>query len=161
MHHTQNTANYILSQLVVWEVDFPGGLTTDNIKFRALTWALSEGILLVSVAINYLPRKQRRPRLTGSNYRTARMYSIVFKVAVLLMMIDFFLCVIWVPIGVSRTYGFRTAAEVFTKTCEPGSGREERDLIPHTQTMVPARQKAGTGSSDCVARPHTPSSSLD
>lgn len=32
------------------------------------------------------------------------------------MMLDFFLCLIWLPIGVSRTYGFRSASEVFTMT---------------------------------------------
>ena len=34
-----------------------------------------------------------------------------------LMMVDFLLCVIWLPIGVSRTYGFRSAKDVFTMTC--------------------------------------------
>jgi hypothetical protein len=34
------------------------------------------------------------------------------------MMLDFFLCLIWLPIGVSKTYGFRSAQEVFTQTCE-------------------------------------------
>jgi len=29
-------------------------------------------------------------------------------------MLDFFLCLIWLPIGVSKTYGFRDAKEVFT-----------------------------------------------
>ncbi|KAG6845831.1 hypothetical protein H0H87_002519 [Tephrocybe sp. NHM501043] len=98
----QTTANYIVSQLAVWEIDFPGGISNDNIKWRAFIWALSEAILLVSVAINYLP-----PRL----------YSVVFKFSLGLMMLDFFLCLIWLPIGVSRTYGFRTASEVFTQTC--------------------------------------------
>lgn len=32
-------------------------------------------------------------------------------------MLDFFLCVIWLPIGAKRTYGFRSAHEVFTMTC--------------------------------------------
>jgi len=31
-------------------------------------------------------------------------------------MLDFFLCLIWLPIGVSKTYGFRPAKEVFTMT---------------------------------------------
>ncbi|KAG5732263.1 Eukaryotic translation initiation factor 5B [Termitomyces sp. T112] len=97
----QTTANYIVSQLAVWEVDFPGGISNDNVKWRAFIWAVSEVILLVSVAINYLP---------------PRFYSIVFKFSLALMMVDFFLCLIWLPIGVSKTYGFRTAGEVFTQT---------------------------------------------
>ncbi|KAH7105295.1 gamma-aminobutyric acid transporter [Auriculariales sp. MPI-PUGE-AT-0066] len=97
----QNIANHLLSQLVVWEVDFPGGMQSDNIKWRALTWAVSEGLLLVAIAINYLP---------------PRVYSLVFKFATFLMLLDFLLCVIWLPIGVSKTYGFRSTSEVFTKT---------------------------------------------
>ncbi|KAG8218255.1 hypothetical protein J3R82DRAFT_3865 [Butyriboletus roseoflavus] len=97
----QTTANYIVSQLAVWEIDFPGGVDNSNIKWRAFVWILSELVLLVSVAINYLP-----PRL----------YSGVFKFSVGLLMVDFFLCVIWLPIGVSRTYGFRSASDVFTLT---------------------------------------------
>ena len=57
---------------------------------------------MCSIAINYLP---------------PRWYSTVFRISVALYMIDFLLCVIWLPIGVSRTYGFRSAREVFTMTC--------------------------------------------
>ncbi|KAJ6464674.1 gamma-aminobutyric acid transporter [Mycena vitilis] len=97
----QTTANYIVSQLAVWEIDFPGGITNENVKWRALIWAISEALLVVSVAINYLP---------------PRMYSSIFRFSVGLMMLDFFLCVIWLPIGVSKTYGFRSAKDVFTMT---------------------------------------------
>ncbi|KAJ7147949.1 gamma-aminobutyric acid transporter [Mycena filopes] len=97
----QTTANYIVSQLAVFEIDFPGGISNDNIKWRALIWAISEGVLVLSVAINYLP---------------PRMYSAIFRFSVALMMLDFFLCAIWLPIGVSRTYGFRSAKDVFTMT---------------------------------------------
>lgn len=91
-----------MSQLIVWEIDFPGGASNDNVKWRALIWAIAEVVLMVSVAINYLP---------------PRMYSMVFKLAVALYFVDFLLCLIWLPIGVSKTYGFRTAKEVFTTTC--------------------------------------------
>jgi translation initiation factor 5B len=106
----QTTANYIVSQLAVWEIDFPGGISNENVKWRALIWALSEALLVVSVAINYLP---------------PRMYSAIFRFSVGLMMVDFLLCVIWLPIGVSKTYGFRSAKDVFTMTCESvlASGR--------------------------------------
>ncbi|KAG1753285.1 hypothetical protein EDB19DRAFT_1824032 [Suillus lakei] len=97
----QTTANYIVSQLAVWEIDFPGGVGNGNIRWRALIWAISEGMLLLSVTINYLPPK---------------FYSGVFKFSVGLMMLDFFLCLIWLPIGVSNTYGFRSANDVFTMT---------------------------------------------
>jgi len=97
----QTTANYIVSQLAIWDVYFPGGVGNDNIQWRALIWAISEGMLLLSVAMNYLPPK---------------VYSTVFKFGVFIIMLDFFLCLIWLPIGVSKTYGFRTAKEVFTTT---------------------------------------------
>ena len=97
----QTTANYLVSLLAVFEVDFPGGTFNDNIKWRAFIWAISEALLILSIAINYLP-----PRL----------YSAVFKFSVGLMMVDFLLCLIWLPIGVSKTYGFQSAKYVFTST---------------------------------------------
>ncbi|TFY77862.1 hypothetical protein EWM64_g6149 [Hericium alpestre] len=97
----QSTANYVVSQLAVWEIDYPGGTAIGNVKWRALIWAISEGMLLVSVAVNYLPPKW---------------YSGVFRFSIGLMMVDFFLCLIWLPIAVHNTYGFRTASEVFTMT---------------------------------------------
>ncbi|KAI5116859.1 hypothetical protein M0805_009169 [Coniferiporia weirii] len=97
----QTTANYVVSLLAVFEVDFPGGTFNDNIKWRAFIWILSEGFLLLSIAINYLP---------------PRMYSMVFKFSILIMMIDFLLCLIWLPIGVSKTYGFRSANDAFLLT---------------------------------------------
>lgn len=98
----QTTANYLVSQLAVWEIEFPGGISNTNVKWRAFIWAVSEGFLLLAVAINYLP-----PRL----------YSAIFKFSIALIMLDFLLCLIWLPIGVSRTYGFRSAKDVFTMTC--------------------------------------------
>ncbi|KAI0723612.1 amino acid transporter [Earliella scabrosa] len=97
----QTTANYIVSQLAVWEVDFPGGIGNHNVKWRALIWAVSEGIFLLAIAINYLPPK---------------VYGFVFRFAMFLYAVDFLLCVIWLPIGVSKTYGFRSAKDVFTMT---------------------------------------------
>ncbi|KIJ19787.1 hypothetical protein PAXINDRAFT_25612, partial [Paxillus involutus ATCC 200175] len=97
----QTTANYIVSQLAVWEIEFPGGIDNNNIQWRAFIWALSELMLVLSVAINYLPPK---------------LYSGIFKFSIALIMLDFFLCVIWLPIGVSKTYGFRSASDVFTTT---------------------------------------------
>lgn len=94
-------ANYIVSEMMVYNVSYPGGAGNDSIQWRALVWAVAEGCLIVSIAINYLP-----PRL----------YSAVFKFSIGLYMVDFLLCLIWLPIGVSKTYGFRSAKEVFTMT---------------------------------------------
>lgn len=45
------------------------------------------------------------------------MYSKLFRLALFLIMLDFLLCLIWFPVGVSKTYGFRTAKEAFLTTC--------------------------------------------
>ncbi|KAH8829950.1 gamma-aminobutyric acid transporter [Flagelloscypha sp. PMI_526] len=94
----QNTANFVLSQLIVWEIDIPGGIDATSIKWRSILWIVSEAILVLSVAINYLP-----PRL----------YAAIFRFSMALMLVDFLLCIIWFPIGASKTYGLRTAHEAF------------------------------------------------
>ena len=50
------TTTYIVSQLAVWEIEFPGGNTNDNIKWRAFIWAISEALLVIACALTYLPR---------------------------------------------------------------------------------------------------------
>ncbi|KAJ2918206.1 hypothetical protein MD484_g2161, partial [Candolleomyces efflorescens] len=97
----QTTANYIVSQLAVWEVDFPGGIGNDNVKWRALIWAIAEVLLVLVIAINRLP---------------PRAYSLIFRFSMVLMIVDMLLCMIWLPIGASRTYGIRSAKDVFTQT---------------------------------------------
>src|ERR1700753_2062604 len=54
-YHPQLSANYVASQVSIWEVDFPGGAQNNNVKWRAFIWAMSEGFLLLAVAVNYLP----------------------------------------------------------------------------------------------------------
>ncbi|ELU36156.1 gamma-aminobutyric acid transporter [Rhizoctonia solani AG-1 IA] len=51
----QTTANYLLSLLPVWGYDFPGGISNDNVKWRALVWAVSEGLFVLAIILNYLP----------------------------------------------------------------------------------------------------------
>jgi translation initiation factor 5B len=91
-----------VSQLAVWGVDFPGGIGNDNVRWRTFVWGVSEMMLLISIAINYLPPKW---------------YKGVFRFSVFILMLDFFLCLIWLPIAVHNTYGFRSAKFVFTSTC--------------------------------------------
>ncbi|KAI0002877.1 hypothetical protein BJV74DRAFT_813839 [Russula compacta] len=59
-------------------------------------------MLFLSIAINYLPPKW---------------YKSVFRFSIFIIMLDFFLCLIWLPIAVHNTYGFRSAKFVFTSTC--------------------------------------------
>lgn len=53
----QTTANYLVSIMAVYEVDFPGGIDNSNVKWRAIIWALSEAFFIMGIAINYLPRE--------------------------------------------------------------------------------------------------------
>jgi len=98
---TQALANYVLPLLIVYEVDFPGGVSNDNVKCRALVWIIAESILALAVLLNYL---------------SPRRFTIVFRGAMMMMLLDFILCVVWLPIGVSNTYGFRSAHEAFLTT---------------------------------------------
>ncbi|KAB5588042.1 Thiamine transporter thi9 [Ceratobasidium theobromae] len=95
---SQFNANYILSLVPVYDLEFPGGVSNDNVKWRAVVWFSSELLLLLAVLPNYLP---------------PRMFSMVLRASVCVITLDFFLCIIWLPIGVSKTYGFRTAKEAF------------------------------------------------
>lgn len=47
---------------------------------------------------------------------TAKWFARTFRFTIGLLMLDFFLSIVWLPIGVSRTYGFRSARDVFTST---------------------------------------------
>ncbi|KAL8279487.1 hypothetical protein RQP46_008049 [Phenoliferia psychrophenolica] len=83
----------------VFEYDFPGGLDVTNINYRATMWAVSLACMWIALGLNYLPPKH---------------FSRLFRFTIGLLFLDFFLSIVWLPIGVSRTYGFRTAKEVFT-----------------------------------------------
>ena len=95
----QGAANFLLSEITVFNLNFP--TDTNDIKFRALQWIVSEAFLFLSVGLNYL-----RPTS----------YRLVFRVATAFVMLDFFLNIIWLPIAVSKTYGFQPASFVFLQT---------------------------------------------
>jgi len=95
----QGAANFLLSELAVFNVDFPTDVT--DIRFRALQWGVSEIFLFISVGMNYLDPKT---------------YKYIFRMATGIIMLDFFLNIIWLPIAVSKSYGFQSAEFVFTQT---------------------------------------------
>lgn len=82
----QAAANFLLSEITVWGVDFP--TDTTNIKFRAVQWIVAEVILFLAIGMNYLDPKT---------------YKSVFRIATFLIILDFFLNIIWLPIAVSKT----------------------------------------------------------
>jgi amino acid transporter len=50
------------------------------------------------------------------NYLDPRTYKTIFRLATGTIMVDFILNLIWLPIAVSKTYGFQSAKFVFTQT---------------------------------------------
>ena len=115
-----------MSQLAVWEVNFPGGVRNDNIKWRAFVWGVSEVMLVASIAINYLPPKW---------------YKCVFRLSVFILMLDSFLCLIWLPIAVHNTYRFRSAKFVFTSTCM--YNKTIREIVAGCSLVGKERQRNG------------------
>ncbi|KAJ5620990.1 hypothetical protein N7510_004974 [Penicillium lagena] len=97
--NTQAAANYMLSELTVFKVDFP--TDTSDIKFRAVQWICTEVLLALAALLNFLP---------------PRYFKWVFWLSAMIVMLDFLMNVIWLPIGAHDTWGFRTAHEAFMTT---------------------------------------------
>lgn len=95
----QAAANFILSEITVFKLAFPTDV--NSIRFRAVQWIVSEVILFISIGANYLNPKH---------------YKLIFRLATAVIILDFFLNVIWLPIAVSQSYGFHDAKYVFTQT---------------------------------------------
>lgn len=95
----QAAANFLLSELTVFQLAFT--TDTNDIKFRAVQWIVSEIILFLAIGMNYLSPKT---------------YSMVFRIATGIILLDFFLNIIWLPIAVHNSYGFKEAKYVFTQT---------------------------------------------
>jgi amino acid transporter len=73
----------------------------NDVKFRAVQWIVAEIFLFISIGMNYLD---------------PRTYKMIFKIATGIIMLDFFLNLIWLPIAVKKSYGFQSAKFVFTQT---------------------------------------------
>ncbi|KAJ5907137.1 Thiamine transporter thi9 [Penicillium subrubescens] len=97
--NTQAAVNYMLAELTVFNVDFPQD--TDSVKFRAVQWICTEVLLALAALLNFLP---------------PRYFKYVFWVSAGFVMLDFFLNLIWLPIGTAQTWGFRTTHEAFMTT---------------------------------------------
>lgn len=95
------TANFILTELNVFDLYFPDGVDNSSVKFRAVVWAMSEGFLFFAILTNLF---------------SPAGYSWIFRASFAIIFIDLFATVIYLPIGVSQTYGFQSASFVFTST---------------------------------------------
>ncbi|ANB11852.1 Uga4p [Sugiyamaella lignohabitans] len=87
----------MFSEAKVFGLDF--NVDVSNVRFRAVQWIVSEAILGLCLLINYLHPKY---------------YKYAFRICMGIVILDFLLNVIWLPIGVSQTYGFQSADFVFT-----------------------------------------------
>ncbi|QIX01552.1 hypothetical protein AMS68_007069 [Peltaster fructicola] len=94
---SQATANFILSEIVAFGLPFSTDPT--DINFRAVQWIVSELVLFVALSMNYMNPK---------------IYRYIFRIATYIILLDFLLNMIWLPIAVSQSYGFQTAEYVFT-----------------------------------------------
>ena len=98
-------ANYLVSEIVVFNPNTSFPIATSDVRARAVAWAFSLVFLGIATSMNFLP---------------PRMYSWVFRAGVIVIIIDMLLNFIWLPIGVSKTYGFQSAEYVFTSTYNGG-----------------------------------------
>jgi amino acid transporter len=97
--NTQSAVNYMLAELTVFDVDFPKD--TDDVKFRAVQWICTEVLLALAALLNFMP---------------PRYFKVVFWLSAGVVMLDFFLNLIWLPIGTAQTWCFRTTHEAFMTT---------------------------------------------
>ncbi|KAI9739217.1 MAG: hypothetical protein M1834_007430 [Cirrosporium novae-zelandiae] len=97
--NTQAAVNYMLSELTVFNVNYP--LDSTSIKFRAIQWICTEILLALAILANFLP---------------PRMFRWVFYISSMMVLLDFILNLIWFPIGTANTWGFRTSHEAFMST---------------------------------------------
>lgn len=95
----QAMANFLLSEITVFGLDF--STDVNDIKFRAVQWIVAECFLFISIGMNFLDPKT---------------YKLIFRIAVGIILLDFALNIIWLPIAVHRSYGFQSASFVFTQT---------------------------------------------
>ncbi|KAE9367929.1 amino acid transporter [Stipitochalara longipes BDJ] len=97
--NTQAAVNYMLSEITVFNLDFPSD--SSSVKFRAVQWICTEVLLALAILVNFLP---------------PRIFRYVFYLSSSFVLLDFLLNLIWLPIGTANTWGFRTANEAFMTT---------------------------------------------
>lgn len=98
-------ANYLVSEVVIFNPDTTFPYDNSDVKARAVAWAFSLLFLAIATSMNFLPPKS---------------YAWVFRAGVIVIAIDIILNFIWLPIGVHNTYGFQSASFVFTSTYNGG-----------------------------------------
>jgi amino acid transporter len=103
----------------VFNLSFP--TDTSDVKFRAVQWICTEILLALAAIINFLPRKLFSFFLAAATRAKlklciAKSFRWIFYISSALVVLDFLLNMIWLPIGVAQTWGFRSAHEAFMTT---------------------------------------------
>ncbi|KEI37553.1 uncharacterized protein L969DRAFT_52636, partial [Mixia osmundae IAM 14324] len=97
--NTQATTNFMISELNVFNAYFPGTLDYSNVKFRAVVWICAQIFLALAILTNLMP---------------PRVYTWIFRGSFAIIMIDFIMTMVWLPIGVAQTYGFQPGSFLLT-----------------------------------------------
>ncbi|KAH6880347.1 amino acid/polyamine transporter I [Thelonectria olida] len=98
--NTQAAVNYMLSEIVVFNTDFPSDAS--SVKFRAVQWICTEVMLALAAIWNLLP---------------PRYFKWIFTLSSSVVILDFVLNLIWLPIATSKSaYGFRSTHDAFMTT---------------------------------------------
>ncbi|KAL2285805.1 hypothetical protein FJTKL_07524 [Diaporthe vaccinii] len=98
--NTQSAVNYIQSEIVVFNLDFPSD--TSSVKFRAAQWITTEVMLALAAIWNLLP---------------PRYFKWIFYLSTSFVLLDFVLNMIWLPVAARNSiYGFRSAHDAFMTT---------------------------------------------
>ncbi|KAK1481681.1 hypothetical protein CTAM01_13929 [Colletotrichum tamarilloi] len=98
--NTQAAVNYMLSEIVVFNLDFPSD--SSSVKFRAVQWITTEVMLALAAIWNLLP---------------PRYFKWIFYLSTGFVLLDFVLNMVWLPVATSKSeYGFRSAHDAFMTT---------------------------------------------
>ncbi|KAJ5214533.1 hypothetical protein N7449_001702 [Penicillium cf. viridicatum] len=98
--NTQSAVNYMLSELAVFNVDFPTNVS--SIKFHAVQWICTEVLLALAALMNLA---------------SARVFKYVFWFSTGAVFLDFILNVVWLPIATAGILiGFDASGHVAEET---------------------------------------------
>ncbi|CAK7267428.1 hypothetical protein SEPCBS119000_002541 [Sporothrix epigloea] len=95
----QGGVNYMLSEIVVFGLNFPS--EPSDVRFRAVQWIATEILLAGACFWCILP---------------PRYFRWLFSAAAFVVLLDFVLNMVWLPVATARTLGFRSAHEAFMST---------------------------------------------
>ena len=88
-----------MSEPILFENQFPSNV--DSIQYRAIQFGMSIVILLFAAIINLFPHRH---------------LWMTIRLTAFMMLLLYIINMVWLPVGVSTTYGFHSVSQVFTTT---------------------------------------------